>query len=358
VAVAGVSFAVLMIFLQLGFYGSVENTAHRVFDRLAFDLVIVPPHYRYIGQPDKFPRERVYQVKALPEVERVIPIYTESTKWKNVDTGAKRNIMVLGFNPLEYPFRESEIRENLSTLQKPDLLLIDNLSLPILGSTEAGRHTEIENRRVTIGGHFNWGIGFSADGIIIISDQNYLRLFPDNSLEEVSLGLITLKPGASREAVRKNLKNILSPQARVLTRQEVGDMDFDFWLNTTNTGPMFGAGVIIAFMVGMVVLYQILSTEILGNLKEYATLKAMGYENVFFTKVVLQHGTLIAILGFIPAYGLSFLLYHVTRVATNLPIYMTPLRTISVLVLSIVMCTLSAYLTAGKVKMADPGELF
>ncbi len=358
VAVAGVAFSILMIFLQLGFFGSVENTAKSVFDQFKFDLVMISPNYRWIAETSHFPKSRIYQGEALDEVRKIEPIFTEYSKWKNAETGMLSKLLVFGFDPRGYPFKNSEIKKNLSEIQKPDTLLIDRLSLPAFGPKDIGLKTEIENRKISIGGQFTWGIGFSADGAVVMSDQNFLRLFPKKSLNNIGLALVTLQDGVSLERGKKILIETFPTDVDVYTRTEIGEKEFDFWLKVTATGPMFGAGVIITFLVGMVVLYQILSTEIMDNIKEYATLKAMGYKNAYFTQTVLKHGALIAILGYLPALGLSFFLYDVTRAATNLPIYMTETRALFVFILSVLMCSISGYLSLGKIRLADPGELF
>ncbi len=358
VAVAGVAFSILMIFLQLGFFGSVKNTANSLFNQFDFDLVLVSPNYRWVAETSHFPRTRIFQGEALGAIKKIEPIYTEYSKWKNTETGVLSKLLIIGFDPRGYPFKSQEIKKSLSKIQKPDTLLIDKLSLPLFGPKDIGLSTEIENRKITIRGQFTWGIGFSADGAVVMSDQNFLRLFPEKSLDKIGLALVTLEDGISLEIGKKNLLETLPEDVKVYTRSEIGEKEFDFWLNVTATGPMFGAGVIITFIVGMVVLYQILSNEIMDNIKEYATLKAMGYKNSYFTQTVLKHGAFIAVLGYLPAFGLSFLLYDVTRSATNLPIYMTEARALFVLILSVFMCAISGYLSLGKIRMADPGELF
>jgi len=358
VAAAGVSFAILMIFLQLGFYGSVKNTAGCVLDKLDFDIIMVSPLYKYIGQPGYFPMTNIYLAAGHGAVTRSIPLYARFSKWRNIQTGEKRAIMAIAFNPKDYPFNTSGIKSGLSSLKKADTLLIDRLSLPLLGPMNAGLTTEINKKSVYIGGDFSWGIGFIADGLVLISDRNFLRLFPSASLKDVNLGLITLRQGASVEHARRDIQRALPRDVLVLTRQEIEKREGNYWLTVTATGPMFGAGVIVAFIVGMVVLYQILSNEIMDGIREYATLKAMGYKNIYFAQTVVQHGAVIAVMGYLPAYGISLFLYGITRSATNLPIYMTLERAVFVLLLAILMCAASAYLSLGKIKLADPGDLF
>src|SRR5437763_7524695 len=85
VAVAGVSFAALLIFMQLGFYGAAEGTATVIYDELAFDIVIMSPRYIDINRPGNFPAERISQVRAIPGVAEVVPINIAFGEWRNAD---------------------------------------------------------------------------------------------------------------------------------------------------------------------------------------------------------------------------------------------------------------------------------
>src|SRR2546427_9510361 len=75
VAVAGVAFAALLVFMQLGFFGAAESTATIVYDQLNYDIILVSPQYIDINRAGTFPAERLHQALAVPGVERVAPVY-------------------------------------------------------------------------------------------------------------------------------------------------------------------------------------------------------------------------------------------------------------------------------------------
>ena len=66
------------------------------------------------------------------------------------------------------------------------------------------------------------------------------------------------------------------------------------------TGIIFGFGVLIGVLVGLVIVYQVLSTDVADHLREYATFKAMGYGPGFFLGVVFEEALILGIMGFMP----------------------------------------------------------
>jgi putative ABC transport system permease protein len=108
----------------------------------------------------------------------------------------------------------------------------------------------------------------------------------------------------------------------------------------------------------LVIVYQILFADVSDHLSEYATLKAIGFRDVYFLGVILQESLILAVLGFIPGLVISAGLYHVAAEATMLPIAMTVNRAILVLILTIVMCGVSGGIALRKLRSADPAEIF
>jgi putative ABC transport system permease protein len=114
----------------------------------------------------------------------------------------------------------------------------------------------------------------------------------------------------------------------------------------------------MAFVVGVVIVYQVLSTDVNAHLKEYATFKAMGYSNSYLLGVVFEEAIILACLGFIPGFLLPNILYVLAANATALPISMTFSRAILVSSLTVVMCMLSGAIATRKLQSADPADMF
>jgi putative ABC transport system permease protein len=362
VAIAGVAFAVLLIFMNLGFLGALSLTATQIYSQMNAEIFLRSPQTLEISTTEPFPIERLYQVAGVEGVDQVMPVYVGYQQWRNPETRLNRAMFVYGINPRDPVFRLPELQDSeaIAALQRPDTVLIDQLSRPEFGPQTTGIETESDRRRVEIGGQFTLGGGFASDGTLIVGDQNFLRLFSPRTLDRIDLGLIKLQPGANIEAVAETLRGMLPEDVEVLTQEEIIGRDRDFWIGTTSTGFIFSMGVAVSFIVGTVIVYQILYTDISDHLPEYATLKAMGYRSRYLFQVVLQEAVILAVMGYIPGLILSLGLYELATNATNggLPMAMNFGRLVFVLILTIVMCAVSGLVSVRKVITADPAEVF
>jgi putative ABC transport system permease protein len=364
VAMAGIAFADMLMFMQLGFRTALYDSNTKLHRSLDADLVLISPQGRNITNLTHFPRRRLYQVLSYPQVVSADPLYVDFVNWKNPQTQKKTSILVLAFNPDRSAFNIPAVEQNLDKLKFPDTVLLDSGSrgdyTATLAALKQGQPvaTEMRDRKITINGSFLSGANFAADGNVITSDLNFLRVFDNRYSSQVSAGLIKLKPGVDPKQMVATLQANLPKDVRVLTLAEFAKVEEDYWANNTPIGFIFTLGAGIGFIVGIVIVYQILSSDVAEHLAEYATLKAMGYRDFYLLGVVFQEALILAILGYFPGFGISFGLYALTRGATNLPLYMTLERIITVLVLTITMCLASGAIATRKLRSADPADIF
>ena len=358
VAVTGVSFAMVMVFLQLGFFGGMVKSSTGIYDRLNFDIVILSNSYLRILTPGYFDLAYIYQAMSVAGVKSVAPLYLRRFQWTNPDNGQKEAAIAIGFNPKDSAFLIPEIYEYLDNISKLDTVLYDRLSQKKCGDIHIGTKTELNNRKIEVVGLYRLGAGFFASGTIIMSDQNFVRLFPDKNLKDVNIGLVRIDENVKAEDIADHIRKLMAGKVKVLTRDEIKNVEIDFWIKSTNTGLILSSGVVVAICIGMVILFQVLANDITNRLPEYATLKAMGYGRMYLSFIVAQQAIIIAMLGFIPASVISLFLYGLIRDATNLSIDMTVGRLCFVFFLNIVMCLFSALMALRKVDQADPADLF
>ncbi|OKH32912.1 ABC transporter, partial [Calothrix sp. HK-06] len=174
----------------------------------------------------------------------------------------------------------------------------------------------------------------------------------------IEVGLIKLKPGADANAFAQKLRNYLTQEVNVMTKQQYIDFERNYWASNTAIGFIFTLGAIMGFIVGIVIVYQILYTEVNDHLSEYATLKAIGYTHKYLLRVILQESLLLAVLGYFPGLFVTLFLYQKAREATLLPVFMTFARAVIVLVLTIIMCYISGVIAVKKLNAADPADIF
>lgn len=367
IALAGIGFAVILMFIQLGFRDALFDSAVRMHQNLQGDIFLVSPQSTALIAMKSFSQRRLYQALGFDSVESISPIYLDFGLWKNPDNRRTRGILVIGFDPHAPIFSLSGVTEGLDQIQLPDTVLFDEASRaefgPIAQKFQAGEaiQTEVAGRRIAVAGLFKMGASFGADGNIVTSDLNFFRIFDRRKAGLIDVGLIKLKPGADVQSVIQAMRqNIQEPNSdvKVLSKQEFIAAEQNYWKSSTAIGFIFTLGAGIGFVVGTVIVYQILYTDVADHLAEYATLKAMGYRNGYLLSVVFQEAIILSILGYLPGFLLALGLYTLTLNATSLPIAMTTDRAITVLCLTIVMCTISGAIAVRKVQDADPADIF
>lgn len=364
VALAGIAFADILMFMQLGFRDSLYYSNVRFHTSLQGDIVLINNQSNALLSMKTFSQRRLYKALDLPGVQTVHPIYVDYTAWKNPLTGRPRNLLVIGMNPEINIFNLAGVQENLDKLKLPDVVLYDRSSRqeygPIAAEFEQGKNViaEVNRRKIKVGGLFTLGASFGADGNLITSDVNFLRIFPQHERGLINIGLVRLKPGADATVVAQSLRNFLSKDIKVLTKQEFIDYERNYWASSTAIGFIFTLGTIMGFIVGTVIVYQILYTEVADHLAEYATLKAIGYTHNYLLFVILQEALILAFLGYIPGFAVTMFLYDRARFATLLPIFMSTERAIMVLILTLIMCFASGTIAVRKLQSADPADIF
>lgn len=364
VAIAGIAFADLLMFIQLGFEAALYDAAIKPHRSLQADLVLINPQLQTLFAVRSFSRERLYQTLSYEGVESVTPLYFATGQWRNPETRVSRAILVWGVDPARPAFKSAEVTQNLDSLKQLDRVLFDQASRPEYGAIadwfkkDGIVDAELNGKMMSVKGLFTNGASFAADGNVITSDSTFLQLFRERKPEQIEVGLITLKPGSDVEKVRSHLTAGLPNDIKVLTPEGFAQIEKEYWASGTGIGFIFGLGVGVGFIVGIVIVYQILYSDVSEHLPEYATLKAMGYSDRYFLIVLLQEALLLALLGYIPGFILSYGLYQLAFAATLLPIAMTAERAISVLILTIVMCSASGAVAMRKLRSADPADVF
>ncbi|MEL7242395.1 MAG: ABC transporter permease DevC [Cyanobacteria bacterium J06573_2] len=366
VALSGVAFADLLMLMQLGFRSALFNSATVLHESLRADIVLLSPQAMNLQDLSTFTRRRLFQAMDVPGVANAEPIYNSLVTWKNPQTRKKTQVMIIGFNPDKPAFNLPEVNQNIDSIKLPDTILFDEATRgeygEVIEQIKQGQtvKTEIKGRTVTVDNLFKVGASFAADGTLMTSDQNFLRLFPNQDSGSVNLGLIRLEPGYEAEEVAEEIKYHLrnADDIKVLTKEEFIAFEKAYWQSNTPIGFIFALGTMMGFIVGVIIVYQVLSTDVNAHIKEYATFKAMGYKNLFLLSVVFEEAIILAILGFIPGALISTGLYALTRNATNLPLYMTVARAIQVQVMTIIMCMISGAVATRKVQSADPADMF
>lgn len=362
-AVLGVLFACVLVFMQLGFRDSLITSAGSAPLKMRADLFLVHKQSEALWRTVTFDRSELMRALAHPAVDVVYPLYMGLGQFKHIINRTKRTLMVYGADPDAHLIDSQRLRDKSADLRLADHVLFDEAARPEFGPVaellKQGRNvTEINDRRITIAGMFRMGTSFAADGNVVTSDTSFMRIFPGRTLSQPDLGFIRLKEGSNIINVQNALKEKLNETVHVFTYPELIKFEQDYWNNNAPIGIIFGFGVVMGLVVGMVIVYQILFTDITNHLNEYATLKAMGYGHAYLVMVVFASALLLAVLGFIPGFLLALALYDMAEKAIYIPFPMPLSKVLNVLSLIVGMCSFAGLLAIRKLRAASPAELF
>ncbi|HEV8677753.1 MAG TPA: FtsX-like permease family protein [Stellaceae bacterium] len=357
-ATGGIFIAILLVFIELGFFVAVPQGGMLIYDHMRFDLLVCSNRYLFQAQSGQFPRERIEIARSAPDVAQATPLYIGAAKWQDANGGLRVDTSIIAADPEAGIFAVADIERQKAVLDRPDTVLVDGASRSLFGALTTGRIVDIAGRRMTIGGQYALGTGFLGLGVVLVSEPNFFAMFPLRPPDSVNLGLVTLKPGADADRAAQALRAMLPADAQVFTRAELVDHEVAYWTTRTATGLIFGSGLAISFVVGIMVLYQTLATQITRQLPQFATLKAIGYGDRTLDAIVLTEAFLITAVAFVPALGAALGVYALVRSQTLLPLALTAAQLGTVLAITLAMAAASAFLSLSGLRRADPAEVF
>ena len=361
---SGVVFAVVLMFMQFGFRDALFDSATAVQRRMSGDLFIVHRQSQTLWRMAPFTRRRVFQALAVPEVARAGYLYVTLVDWKNPWTGRHRATLMFGIDPAVGLLDLPGVAEQLDVLKDADTVLYDEHSHrefgPVGDVLRAGQpfSAEVNNRRLAVRGLFRLGASFAADGNLVTSHENFLRVVGSRMPSQIDVGILLLKPNVDPAAVQIAVQRLMPNDVHVVTRDELVRLEYDFWQNSTGIGFVFTLGALMGFVVGIVIVYQILYTEIANHLSQYATLTAMGHSHRFLLGIVGGAALILCVLGYVPGLLMSAALYRLTEGATFLPMTLGVAKPALVLGLTLTMCFVSGGFALRKLRDADPADLF
>jgi putative ABC transport system permease protein len=364
-SICGISFAVLLMMIQIGFRSAFLDSALAIIKQIDGDIFITSSTKFHFDLKEPFSYRQLYAARAVEGVTWVRPIYGEwmASAWKNPKTQKIHNVQVLAFDPLQPVFLFPEVARNLEALRQPNTVMLDRRSRHFIGATEDGVITELARRQIRVIGEFSLGPDFTIDGTVIMSDWNFRKFFPPppsrpDDLSDVEFGVVKVSQGHRVEDVQSALKRALPSGLEVRTRAELIALEVAFQNNVSPVGPIFMLGTVIGFIVGLMISYQILYTELSDQEAQYATLKAMGYENGYLVRVVLTQSAFYGIVGFLPAWAVGLVVFKVIGEKALLPMHMSPGIALGTIALTVGMCLLAGALAVRRVIDTDPAEIF
>ncbi|EPX77447.1 FtsX-like permease family protein [Litoreibacter arenae] len=362
-ALAGVAFANVLVFVQLGIMNSMATATLKPYEFFSADIMISASDANSMTDGGNVARQWMLQALADPDVEAGTGLFVGNVSWQR---GAQSlGLTTYGIDPTESRFLSPDIAAKSSILQLQGAGLLDRFSrgLPRDEAASIRPQTplsfEVSGKTLTLYDTFAGGGGFGGDGYMILSDQTYLTMFPKRSSSAPDHVLLQTRPHVDAAKVAERLRELVSDKTlRIRSYADAAQEDLSYQQTKRPTGIIFGFGVIIGILVGIVIVYQVLSTDVSDHMREYATFKAMGYGHSFFLGIVLEEALILGILGFIPGLAVGTGILTGMAAATTLPLEMTVGMAIAVFVGTVVACALSGAIATRRLAAADPADLF
>ncbi len=384
VSIGGVAFALLLVFMQLGFMGAVSNTATNVLENLQFDVLVRARDYVHLYEPSQFDRKWLQVAASTRGVSAAKPFWITIHNWLKLPTQIESRssefesqylpIAIMASASEDNVFKLESVISQQSELHSGHKVLLDQSTQrdygPLNGRkfdvADIDRETEIGGQTFSIGGLFSLGTGLAANGAVIASQQGFARIVPWDSGHYTSLGLIDVQSGTNVDEVVVELKKRFlvggqgsqSTVVDVMSREQAMQQEQSRWLNQTPIGMIFKLGVAISLLVGAAIVYMVLSSDVASRLSEYATLLAMGYSRKYLASIVMTQAVTLCLCGFLVAWVGAELLYRTTSYFSGITISMNAMRAVYVLAMGLVMSSCSGLLALRKLWKAEPASLF
>jgi putative ABC transport system permease protein len=363
-AIAGVAFANLLVFMQLGILGALNGSTIAPYAMLNAEIIISSEDGNTLTDSGNVARARMFQALGVPGVASAAPLFIGTLPFTMKD-GTSVSLLAFGVDTSQPSFVSPVIAASLEELESENTALLDTQTRGVPASAYQGLLSgqpfafEVNGQTLTAIGTLEVGGGFLADGTLVLSDQTFLRFFERRTSGAPSHILIKVDDNVSVDQVVQRIANLLPAESvKVHTMEGAAKADLAFMSTERPTGIIFGFGVLIGIIVGIVIVYQVLSTDVADHLREYATFKAMGYGQPFFLGIVFEEAIVLAIFGFIPGFIVSLGLYAGLSSVTSLPVAMDASRAILVFLGTLSACTLSGAIATRRLAGADPADLF
>ncbi|HTV02476.1 MAG TPA: ABC transporter permease DevC [Luteitalea sp.] len=362
IAVAGLVMSSFGILCQMGFEDSLFRSATRLFTELDADLVVISPQYQFMVLPAQFSERRLQQALGATGVNAVASLRLGVAPFKNPITGINRTAYIVGAPRTGRVFIDPDWQAQLRRLSRPDAVLFDARSRPEFGPVgQLHRRgpvvTEIAREEVQVAGLFEMGASFSADGTVIVSDEGFLRIFPHRHPGLIDVGLITLEAGHDAATVLDDVRRQVPDDVLVLTHAEFNAREQAYWRSTTPAGFIFNTIFIVSLLVGVVSAYQILYSDVMAHLSQYATLKAIGYPDRYFRRLTFEKAWLLSSMAFPVGFLLAEAVYVGATRLTLVPLVMTPGRVVGVYVITLAAASAAGLVAIRRLRRLDPTDL-
>ena len=356
VTLVGILFSIVLVAVQLGLYLGARKMIIDMIENAHGELWITAYGAKSFEEGGILltPRER-HAALTAPGVKAVVPLIVSFAEWRKPG-GGSTNSVIVGTDAEDGGLKPWNLVEgSIASIEAPDGVAVDRSYLRDLGVAGVGDTAQVDQGRVRVRA-ITEGIRSFTMAPYVFTTPNRARSLLGVPGENVTYYLVQVAPGTDVGHLRQDLVTRL-PGVEVLTKAEFRDRSLDQWLFSTGAGVALIGGAILGLLVGTVIVAQTLYSSTKDHLNEFATLRALGSSSGYIHKVILAQAGLSAVIGYVLGMIIA-LTVVVLSTHTALPIIMTPGLAVSLFLLTLFMCAISAVSAIMKVTKIDPAMVF
>jgi putative ABC transport system permease protein len=353
----GIVFSVVLVMVQMGLYLGFGDMVTKMIDHADADLWVMRRGTKCFEDPSLIDARKQGAYEAIPGVAHAEPLVIGFSDWHMAD-GAITPVFIVGSNlsgqgPGLKPWNLE--KGSLQSLSQEDAVAVDTTYHERLGIAGLDSKAEIRGHPVKVTAVTDGIRSFTTTPYVFV-DMNRARTYVGIPKSYANYFLVKLKPGADPGQVASAIQ-AQSPKYEVLTTAAFRERSRQFWLFGTGAGAALFAGALLGVIVGTVIVAQTLYSSTKDHIDEFATLRAMGSSNRYIYTVIIYQALLNALLGFCFAAVIGMGVVLFTR-SGSLPVVITPWLMAAILVLTVVMCVVSAFAAILRVVRIDPVVVF
>lgn len=298
-----------MLLLHVAFLRAVEHKATQVYALFDAPVVLVSDRFQFLYRMADFPVARLRQALSHPGVAAGAVVRVDNSGWTTADTRTESSLLLIGVDPDPAFLADAGLRASVPALRVSRRILLDRLSDPAVGEVRAGLSGSIGSQQATVAGTYELGLPMYASASAIVANSDF-GLYTGGDPRRAQLGLLRLVPGADPAQVAAELDELLPDDVRAQTRAELMRREAAFFLEVKPLGIMMRSGLLVALMVGAVALFQAMSAQVEARLREFAVLRAMGFDAGLTYAIGALQLLIMGAAGFALAWVLSVPVFH------------------------------------------------
>lgn len=356
VTITGITFAVVLIFAQVGIYLGFMRNASMIIDVADADIWVTSKNLKNFEWARPIPTQRLQQVREVKGVAVAEALIMTWSIMKLAD-GGQEQIQIIGYNPVSGRGGPLDMLEGRAVdVKGGPYVIVDESSASKIGALRVGDDREILNTKMRVVGICRGTRSFSTAPYVFMDYQTAQEVGRVMLNGDPSFVLVKVQPGEPVDAVVERIR-AHAPFVEVMTREAFSFRTRWYWTVSTGMGMGFLITAFMGIVVGIVVVGQTIYASTSEHLREFGTLKAIGASNGYLYRIIMEQALISAVWGYVQSVGIVMLMregYEKVGISMVVP----PLLLVWVLGLTVAMCLLAAVLSIRKVTVLDPVMVF